>query len=83
MGDVVPDSVRSVGLFGHGGCGKTTLAEALLFVAGAGERPIYQAETIDAYAWAITAIPNTTLDSTGRRVLRRSGIQKLTPLGRA
>lgn len=52
-------------------------------LAGAGERPIYQAETIDAYAWAITAIPSTTLDRTGRRVLRRSGIQKLTPLGRA
>ncbi len=38
MGDVVPDSVRSIGLFGHGGCGKTTLAEALLFKAGALER---------------------------------------------
>ncbi|MGH9055150.1 MAG: hypothetical protein ACRDYY_04685 [Acidimicrobiales bacterium] len=36
-------------------------------LAGAGERPIYQAETIDAYAWAITAIPSTTLDSTGSR----------------
>ncbi|MDA8346626.1 MAG: elongation factor G [Thermaerobacter sp.] len=38
MGDVVPDSVRSVGLFGHGGCGKTTLAETLLFKAGALDR---------------------------------------------
>ena len=25
------DRVRNVGLFGHGGCGKTSLAEALLF----------------------------------------------------
>lgn len=52
-------------------------------LAGAGERPIYQAETIDAYAWAMTAIPSTTLNGTGKRALRNSGIQKLTPLGRA
>ncbi len=38
MGDVVPDSVRSIGLFGHGGCGKTTLAEALLVKTGALDR---------------------------------------------
>ncbi len=38
MGDVVPDSVRSAGLFGHGGCGKTTLAETLLFKAGSLDR---------------------------------------------
>ena len=38
MGDVVPDGVRSVGLFGHSGCGKTTLAEALLYGAGALDR---------------------------------------------
>jgi elongation factor G len=29
------DAIRNVGLFGHGGAGKTTLAEALLFHAGA------------------------------------------------
>ncbi len=34
----MPDGVRSVGLFGHGGCGKTTLAEALLYGAGALDR---------------------------------------------
>jgi hypothetical protein len=52
-------------------------------LAGAEERPIYRAERIDALAWSITAIPRTTLDSTGTRALRRSGIQKLAPLGRA
>ena len=34
----MPDGVRSVGLFGHSGCGKTTLAEALLYGAGALDR---------------------------------------------
>jgi elongation factor G len=38
MGDVVPDGVRAVGLFGHSGCGKTTLAESLLYGAGALDR---------------------------------------------
>jgi elongation factor G len=30
-----PDAIRNVGLFGHGGAGKTSLAEALLFQSGA------------------------------------------------
>ncbi len=34
----MPDGVRSIGLFGHSGCGKTTLAEALLYGAGALDR---------------------------------------------
>ncbi len=29
-----PAAIRNVGLFGHGGAGKTTLAEALLFLSG-------------------------------------------------
>jgi elongation factor G len=32
------DQVRNVGIFGHGGDGKTSLAEAMLFVAGATTR---------------------------------------------
>ncbi|MDQ4100363.1 MAG: elongation factor G, partial [Chloroflexota bacterium] len=33
-----PDKIHNVGIFGHGGCGKTTLVEALLYTAKATTR---------------------------------------------
>lgn len=38
MAVVEVDKIRNVGLISHGGAGKTSLAEAMLFVAGATER---------------------------------------------
>src|SRR5689334_20814784 len=38
MKSYTADAIRNIGLFGHGGAGKTTLAEALLFISGAVNR---------------------------------------------
>jgi len=33
-----PDSIRNVGIFSHGGEGKTTIVEGMLFLAGENSR---------------------------------------------
>src|SRR5687768_10690512 len=35
MKSYTAETIRNVGLFGHGGAGKTTLAESMLFLSGA------------------------------------------------
>ena len=50
-------------------------------LSGAAEKPIYQSETLDAMAWAVTTLPRVKLNHSGVRALRRSGIQRSRPLG--
>ena len=38
MKEYTPDHLRNVALIGHGGAGKTSLAEAMLYAAGATTR---------------------------------------------
>ena len=38
MKDYGSDKIRSVGFFGHGGCGKTSLLDAMMFLSGAHDR---------------------------------------------
>lgn len=38
MKQYLADKIRNIALVGHGSCGKTSLAEALLFRAGAADR---------------------------------------------
>ena len=48
------------------------------------EKPIFGIEKIDAMAWAVTSIPaELKLNNRGVRALRRSGIARSSPLGRA
>ena len=38
MKDYKTDKIKNLALLGHGSCGKTSLAEAMLYVAGATDR---------------------------------------------
>ena len=38
MKEFATDKIKNVALLGHGSCGKTSLAEAMLYVAGATDR---------------------------------------------
>jgi hypothetical protein len=51
-------------------------------VSTSAERPIYQAEKLDAMAWSVTTLPRVDLNRRGVRALRRAGIQKSSSLGR-
>jgi hypothetical protein len=46
------------------------------------ERPVYQAEKLDAMAWAVTTLPEVRISNRGVRALRRSGIQRSASLSR-
>jgi hypothetical protein len=57
------------------------IANGVVRMSGAAEKPIYQAEKLDAMAWAVTTLPRVKLNNRGVRALRRSGIQRSRPLG--
>jgi hypothetical protein len=46
------------------------------------ERPIYQAEKLDAMAWSVTTLPRVDLNRQGVHALRRAGILQSSSLGR-
>jgi hypothetical protein len=59
------------------------IVSAVVRLSRAAEQPIFALEERDAMAWMITTLPRVNLDNQGVRALRRSGIARSSPLGRA
>ena len=59
------------------------IGSSLARISEEAERPIYRLEKLDAMAWSVTTLPKVRVDNRGVRALRRSGIQRSAPLGRA
>jgi elongation factor G len=88
MKDVMPDHLRNVSLVGHGGAGKTSFAEAMLFTAGSTTRlgkveegntlSDYHPDEIDRQISINTSLLNTEWKSSKLNILDTPGYTDFT-----